>query len=41
MFAEAEGHPDLNEAPDKTYTESEIDISGSNETTQNALASLV
>ena len=35
------GHPGPLGALDKTYTQSKIDISGSNETMQNALASIV
>ena len=40
-FEKVAGLPDLLEASDETYTQSEIDISGSNETMQNALASIV
>ena len=40
-FGKVEGHPDPLEASDETYTQSKIDISGSNETMQNALASIV
>ena len=40
-FAEVAGYPDPNVASDETYTQSKIDISGSNETLQNALASIV
>ena len=40
-FSEVEGFPDPLEALDKTYAQSKIDISGSNETMQNALASIV
>ena len=41
MFEEVEGHPGPLEASDKTYAQSKFDISGSNETMQNALASIV
>jgi hypothetical protein len=34
---EVEGHPAPLEASDKTYTQSKLDISGSNETMLNAL----
>ena len=34
-------HPEPLRAWDKTYTPSKIDISGSNETMQNALASMI
>ena len=40
-FAEVEGLPDPLVASDETYTQSKFDISGSNETMQNALASIV
>ena len=40
-FAEVEGHPRPLVASDETYTLSKFDISGSNETMQNALASIV
>ena len=40
-FEKVEGLPGPIEASDETYTQSKIDISGSNETTQNALASIV
>ena len=40
-FGEVEGHPAPLEASDETYTQSKFDISGSNETMQNALASIV
>ena len=40
-FGKVEGHPEPFGALDKTNTQSEIDISGSNETMQNALASIV
>ena len=40
-FAEVAGHPEPFEASDETNTQSKIDISGSNETMQNALASIV
>ena len=40
-FAKVEGLPDPLGASDETYTQSKIDISGSNETMQNALASIV
>ena len=40
-FSEVEHLPDPLEASDETYTQSKIDISGSNETMQNALASIV
>ena len=40
-FGEVEGLPDPLVASDETYTQSKIDISGSNETMQNALASIV
>ena len=40
-FGEVEGLPDPLEASDETYTQSKFDISGSNETMQNALASIV
>ena len=40
-FAEVAGHPDPLVASDETYTHNKIDISGSNETMQNALASIV
>jgi len=40
-FAEVEGLPAPLEASDETYTQSKFDISGSNETMQNALASIV
>ena len=39
-FGEVEHLPDPLGASDKTYTQSKIDISGSNETIQNALASI-
>ena len=38
MFEEAEDLPAPLGASDKTYTKSKLDISGSNETMQNALA---
>ena len=41
MFEEVEHLPAPLVASDKTYTQSKIDISGSNETMQNALASIV
>ena len=41
MFGEVAGLPELLEASDETYTQSKFDISGSNETMQNALASIV
>ena len=40
-FAEVEAHPGPLGASDETYTQSKFDISGSNETMQNALASIV
>ena len=40
-FEEVGDHPDLLGASDETYTLSKFDISGSNETMQNALAPLV
>ena len=40
-FGEVEGPPGPLEPSDKTYTQSKIDISRSNETMQNALASIV
>ena len=40
-FEEVAGLPGPLEASDETYTQSKIDISGSNETMQNALASIV
>ena len=40
-FEEVEGLPDPLEPPDETYTQGKFDISGSNETMQNALASIV
>ena len=40
-FGKVGEHPDPLEPPDKTYTQSKFDISGSNETMQNALAPLV
>ena len=40
-FGEVEGDPDPLEPPDETYTQGKFDISGSNETMQNALASIV
>ena len=40
-FGEVEGLPDPLEASDETHTQSKFDISGSNETMQNALASIV
>ena len=40
-FGKVEHLPDPLEASDETYTQSKIDISGSNETMQNALASIV
>ena len=36
-----EGHVEPNVASDETYTQIDINISGSNETTQNALASMI
>ena len=41
MFEKVVGRPGSNGASDKTYNQSELDISGSNETMQNALASIV
>ena len=40
-FGEVAAHPDPLGASDETYTQSKFDISGSNETMQNALASIV
>ena len=40
-FAEVEHHPGPLVASDETYTQTETDISGSNETMQNAPASIV
>ena len=40
-FGKVEAHPDPLETSDETYTQSKFDISGSNETMQNALASIV
>ena len=41
-LVEVEEHPELLVASDETYTQSKLDISGSNqETMQNALASMV
>ena len=40
-FGKVEGHPGPLEPSDETYTQSKFDISGSNETMQNALASIV
>ena len=40
-FGEVEAHPGPLGASDETYTQSKFDISGSNETMQNALASIV
>ena len=40
-FAEVAAHPDPLETSDETYAQSKFDISGSNETMQNALASIV
>ena len=40
-FGEVEHLPDPLGASDETYTQSKFDISGSNETMQNALASIV
>ena len=40
-FEEVEGLPGPHETSDETYTQSKFDISGSNETMQNALASIV
>ena len=40
-FAKVEFHLDPNDTSDETYTQNKIDISGSNETVQNALASMV
>ena len=40
-FGKVEGLPDPLEASDETYTQSKIDIYGSNETMLNALASIV
>jgi hypothetical protein len=40
-FGEVEPHPEPLGASDETYTQSKFDISGSNETMQNALASIV
>ena len=39
--SKVEHHPGLVGALDETYTQSKIDISESNETMQNALASIV
>ena len=40
-FEKVEDLPDPLETSDKTYAQSKFDISGSNETMQNALASIV
>ena len=40
-FGEAGGHPALLEPSGETYIQGRLDISGSNETMQNALASMV
>ena len=40
-FAKVEPHPDPLGTSDETYAQSKFDISGSNETMQNALASIV
>ena len=40
-FEKVEAHPGPLEPSDETYTQSKFDISGSNETMQNALASIV
>ena len=40
-FGKVEGHPGPLETLDETYTRSKFDISGSNETMQNALALIV
>ena len=40
-FAKVEAHPGPLGTSEKTYTLSKFDISGSNETMQNALASIV
>ena len=40
-FGKVEAHPGPLEPSDETYTLSKFDISGSNETMQNALASIV
>ena len=40
-FGKVEAHPGPLVASDETYTQSKFDISGSNETMQNALASIV
>ena len=40
-FEKVEHHPEPHGASDKTYTQSKFDISGFNETMQNALASIV
>ena len=40
-FGEVAGHPGPLEASDETYAQSKIDISGSDETIQNALALIV
>ena len=40
-FGKVEPHPEPLGASDETYTLSKFDISGSNETMQNALASIV
>ena len=40
-FEKVEPHPGPLEPSDETYTQSKFDISGSNETMQNALASIV
>ena len=40
-FEKVEPHPGPLEPPDETYAQSKFDISGSNETMQNALAPLV
>ena len=40
-FAEVEQHPGPHETSDETCSQSKFDISGSNETMQNALASIV
>ena len=40
-FGEVEAHPGPLGTSDETYTQSKFDISGSNETMQNALASIV
>ena len=40
-FGKVAGHPDPLGALDETHTQIKIDISGSNETMQNALASIV